>query len=1121
MFPFWDLVIEPVLGAVGTQRLVEIGALRGETTIRMLERMGPDAELHVIDPVPEFDPTEHEKRFPGRYIFHRDLSLNVLHTLPPMDAALIDGDHNWYTVYNECKGLADVSRAAGKPMPLMVLHDVGWPYGRRDLYYGPDGIPAEHRQPYEQKGMQIGKSKLVNGGGLNPTMYNAVDEGGPRNGVMTGLEDFIDEYQRDTGRKLRLVVLPIYFGLAIVCEQDTIDAHPELGAKLDHFESAEGRYELLELSEDIRLRNMIFQHNVFYHRERQIDRAIGKYLDLLKGALLDEHYLENELRINLLARRLKDGGKPFDVELRDPMRHMKDQWNELQTARRTGRLRTEAGELLSAFPYTTMGRIRLDQLQTALDDIREYKVAGDLVECGTGRGGGAIFLRGYLDAYEMLGKVWVADEFRAAPPGGGTEEFGGGPGFPEFGADLNNVRDGFDRFGLLDERVKFLNGEVIETLPRARIDKIALLRIGGDQGEMAAHILDELYDKVSVGGWVVVDDYLDPACNKAVDEFRAARGIDEDIERIDWSGAAWKKLRVPTAPEAGTDGDPNADTGFLGRLRKSRAERRSTTEARPIGAPLAPPVAAGTKDLSVVVVFYNMKREAARTLHSLTRTYQQGIGDRTYEVIVVENGSAPDQKLGEAFVKSFGREFRYLDMGDEAKPSPVFALNKGVEISSGRNIALMIDGAHVLTPGVLQYGLSGLELYEPAIVATQQWYVGPGQQPIAMAAGYDQAFEDGLFDDIAWPADGYRLFEIGHFIGERDWFDGMWESNCIFAPRALLEQVGAFDESFSVAGGGYANLELYERLGSAPGVRVATILGEGSFHQVHGGTTTNQSEPDERHGTIVGYAVHYADIRGRNYRGPGKRIHYVGTMFHDAMRTKSRRKTAPKLFQKNAKGDPDGRPTKAEPIPDELRVAYAEAYWRSLAWKRTSWLGQNVGRDPADLFAYQEIIHRVQPDWIIELRTFSGGRAFYLASLCDLVGKGRVLSIDDTERTDLPTHDRLQYLTVDETHGEATTARVREIVGDSVHGLVLLGGCASRPRTMREFETYHEFVGLGSYIIFEDTIVGGHPVWPSFGAGPAEAAREAALNYAQFSPDFKVEGHPITFNPGGYLKRTE
>ena len=80
MFPFWDLAIAPIIEAVGARRVVEIGALRGETTVLMLDRLGPDVELHVIDPVPDFDPSEHEQKFPGRYVFHRDLSVNVLGT---------------------------------------------------------------------------------------------------------------------------------------------------------------------------------------------------------------------------------------------------------------------------------------------------------------------------------------------------------------------------------------------------------------------------------------------------------------------------------------------------------------------------------------------------------------------------------------------------------------------------------------------------------------------------------------------------------------------------------------------------------------------------------------------------------------------------------------------------------------------------------------------------------------------------------------------------------------------------------------------------------------------------------------------------------------------------------
>ena len=309
----------------------------------------------------------------------------------------------------------------------------------------------------------------------------------------------------------------------------------------------------------------------------------------------------------------------------------------------------------------------------------------------------------------------------------------------------------------------------------------------------------------------------------------------------------------------------------------------------------------------------------------------------------------------------------------------------------------MIDGAHVLTPGVLRFGLAGLRTFEPAIVATQQWYVGPGQQGEDLETGYDRAYEDRLFDTIDWPHDGYRLFEISHFIGDRDWFDGLWESNCMFVPRSLLEQVGGFDERFSMAGGGYANLELYERLGSAPDVTVTTIIGEGSFHQLHGGTTTNQADPVERRARVFGYSRHYAEQRGRPFAGPGKPLHYVGRMPSPSVRrTKSRRRTAPLFPAPLVEGD--GPPEQALPVPDDLETAFLEAVWQNMPWTRTTWLGRAIASAPTDLLAYQEVIASVRPDWIVETGTGDGARTLFLASICELVGHGEVLSIDDDAR---------------------------------------------------------------------------------------------------------------------------
>ncbi len=185
---------------------------------------------------------------------------------------------------------------------------------------------------------------------------------------------------------------------------------------------------------------------------------------------------------------------------------------------------------------------------------------------------------------------------------------------------------------------------------------------------------------------------------------------------------------------------------------------------------------------------------------------------------------------------------------------------------------------------------------------------------------------------IEWPGAGYRLFEIGHFIGDRDWLDGVWESNCMFVTRAQLEQVGGFDESFSMAGGGYANLELYERLGSSPDVTVATILGEGSFHQVHGGTTTNQTG---RRSSAGPGSTATASTTPSCGAGPSAARASRSTTSAASPRRRpgapgpagSRRRRSPRARRPGAS---TGCPTSPTPMPEEQRVAFAEAVWRTL-----------------------------------------------------------------------------------------------------------------------------------------------------------------------------------------------
>jgi cephalosporin hydroxylase len=177
-----------------------------------------------------------------------------------------------------------------------------------------------------------------------------------------------------------------------------------------------------------------------------------------------------------------------------------------------------------------------------------------------------------------------------------------------------------------------------------------------------------------------------------------------------------------------------------------------------------------------------------------------------------------------------------------------------------------------------------------------------------------------------------------------------------------------------------------------------------------------------------------------------------------------------------------------------------------------------VAKAPTDLLAYQELVATVRPDWIIETGTLDGGRAFFLASICDLVGHGQVLSIDEDTSDDRPTHPRITYLQGNSI-SETTLGKVRERVGDAPNALVVLGSRGARPRMIKEFRAYAPLVPVGSYVVMEETIVGGHPVWPSFGQGPAEAVSAILNTSDDFAPDPTMERYGLTFNPSGFLKR--
>ena len=187
-------------------------------------------------------------------------------------------------------------------------------------------------------------------------------------------------------------------------------------------------------------------------------------------------------------------------------------------------------------------------------------------------------------------------------------------------------------------------------------------------------------------------------------------------------------------------------------------------------------------------------------------------------------------------------------------------------------------------------------------------------------------------------------------------------------------------------------------------------------------------------------------------------------------------------------------------------------------WQELSWLGVPLQKNPLDLWIYQEIISEIRPALIIETGTLRGGSALYLAHLCDLLGKGEVISIDIGPQPNLPDHPRVRFL-----RGSSVAPhiidQVKSLAGALEPVLVILDSDHAAPHVSSELDAYSPLVTPESYLIVEDTNVNGHPVMPSHGPGPMEAVREFLKTHREFQPDSYRERLMLTLNPLGYLKR--
>lgn len=360
MYRFWETLIEPLLSELEPRVTVEIGVGQGANTRDLAAFFhARGGVVHAIDPKPQFDVGALKRQFRREVVFHRSRSLDVLHRIAKIDAALIDGDHNWYTVFRELQTLELLAGEHTHPFPLVLLHDVGWPYGRRDLYYNAPDIPETHRKPHRRRGMRPGSRQLVASGGLNPRFDNALVEGGPQNGVLTAVDDFLAQ----TAVRLTFLDVRGFHGLGILVPDDRLENRSGLRRLIQELKSAQVLEGHIEAVERWRVTSQISAEDqrrlrAPLRRERgDLERALADALAKTKRVHREAEKRERELRTQL--SRSDRNQKAKEAKLRAARAEAEDL--RTQVARSDERRKVKESRLRASHRETERLRAQLAQ----------------------------------------------------------------------------------------------------------------------------------------------------------------------------------------------------------------------------------------------------------------------------------------------------------------------------------------------------------------------------------------------------------------------------------------------------------------------------------------------------------------------------------------------------------------------------------------------------------------------------------------------------------------------------------------------------------------------------------------------------------------------------------------
>lgn len=282
-----------------------------------------------------------------------------------------------------------------------------------------------------------------------------------------------------------------------------------------------------------------------------------RYLRLLRHALVNDLYVELEAQLIYAVLCGSHDEVPELDQLRqarqnstllDHLRALKQTGDSLQLKglNSSGQSVIEP-ELrnFGEFAHTLIGHERLVHLQQCIETIDRESIGGDLLQAGCWRGGSAVFMRGVLAALDCTGrKLWVADSFAGLPPSTAGPDQGyemDAGRFPVLSVPLDEVRDLFERYELLDQQVEFLVGWFADSLAHSPPGPLALLHVDADLYQSTLDVLNHCHERVTPGGFVVIDDYgILPPCREAVDEFLSVRGLAVDLIPIGEHAVCWR-----------------------------------------------------------------------------------------------------------------------------------------------------------------------------------------------------------------------------------------------------------------------------------------------------------------------------------------------------------------------------------------------------------------------------------------------------------------------------------------------------------------------------------------------------------------------------------------------------